>query len=69
MARSVRLDERAFNRGVDEVLRLKPLVRAMKGMVSSGKATTVSRETKSGKFIVVEDSPVKASTRRDRKAS
>jgi hypothetical protein len=31
---SIKMDERAFNRGVDEVLRLKPIVRVVRSVVS-----------------------------------
>lgn len=36
MSQCVRLDERAFNKGVDEVLRLKPIIRVVRSAV--GKA-------------------------------
>jgi len=34
MSRMIRMDEEAFNRGVDEVLTLKPLRRALSNVVS-----------------------------------
>lgn len=47
MSNAVKLDQRAFNRGVDEVLLLKPVRRAVYGILniksgqSSGNAQTV----------------------------
>lgn len=34
MSAKVRIDERAFNRGVEEVVTLKPLVRAVRNIIS-----------------------------------
>lgn len=48
---SVRVDENAFNRGVEEVLTLKPLVRAASKIYANmtGHAHPVKREASSGK--------------------
>lgn len=50
MSRTVRIDERAFNRGVDEVIHLKPIRRAMAALLSKGKVQMPSGK---GKTVVV----------------
>ena len=40
MSQALKIDERAFNRGVEEVLKLKPLVRIVKGAISEAKVAT-----------------------------
>ena len=44
-ARTIKLDQRAFKRGFDDVVTLKPLRDAMSALV-------VHRSSKSGKFVV-----------------